>query len=1361
MKKVKNDFANFNSVKIEPFGKAPLGYVPGKGRGVTGFSGGVSRDDTSDDKDKNDYSDFNYDEFHGYSESLFKDTEYDEEDKEAEMIYNSIDDQMDIRRKSRRENKLKEEILKMRAQKPTIQEQFSDLKKGLADVTLEEWESIPTVLNYSRQKTKKIPTNYLPPPDSLIINKLNEANNNIINYTNDSNYTSNGLQTPVPIEGLQTPLRMGGLQTPLSGLRTPLGLQTPLSGLRTPLGLQTPLSGLRTPLYGNNMKNKMNNILSYGGLNTPFTLSGYMTPLTTSGINSTTGNSSSSGYSTPLLTNSNKLSLNDLGEARGTVLSVKLDELIDSVEGQTVIDPKGYLTNLNAKSCVSDTDVADINKARSLLKSVINTNPKHGPGWIAVARVEELAQRKDKAKEIIRRGCIECSKNEDIWLEAVRLEDNVNEAKIILTKAIKNIPTSVKLWLEAYKKEKNIDDKRKVLRKAIECIPNSVLLWKEAISLENEKNAYILLKRAVQCLSQCVEMWIALARLCDYTEAQKVLNEARKNIPTSAEIWINASKLEEKHKNFKMVDIIIKRCIENLTSKNVIFDRDKWIQFAEECEQTNFLLTCESIIKYTMNIGVEKLNKKRIYKEDAQNCIQNKSYHTARVIYNEALKIFKNKKSLWLDLANLELSQGNQTNLENVLHRAVKHCPHSSVLWLMLAKQKWLNNQIDEARNILAQSFIYNKNAEVISLAAVKLERENNEYDRARYLLKKSRIQCNTPKIWMQSVQLERLLKNYDQAKKLIYEALKIHKTFDKLYMIAGQIELEIAKANISNNSITIGDNSITIGDNSITIGDNSITINDNTATINDNTTTINDNTTTINDNTTTINDNTATINDNTTTINDNTTTIGDNTTTIGDNTTTISNNTTTINDNNAYKNAQRIYEEGLKFCPGSINLWVCAIDLQIMKKNYTLARALIEKAKIKIKNKYALNTTNNVLKNKAIIECNDNNLYEGDLVKTVNEVKNGNIMGSTNNKGTGTTTTTTTTTNTTNSSATTTTTTTPSSGSTKTNLQNNSSNNASIKVIENYDLLWLKLIEIEQMCNNKNINLILSEALKECPTSGLLWSKAIMLENKNIQNSKSVNAFNACGNNVYVVLTVALLFWTNFKIVKARKWFYRVITLNPSFGDGWATFLAFEIDQQNEINQKDIINKCIKAEPNRGYMWNKITKRVENWRLKYPQLLYKYIQEMFPHVLKKKISDKIMSIITNTDVNDGVIEKMAKNNDNNKSEKNEESEQSETNLTEDEYGKVHSLEKSQNSEEENIITKKKKKKEQQQQQQKQQEEDANSSENETNREHTLRNKNELNEISTITDENEATTKKTNKRKGNVTINGKSNKKKK
>ena len=62
--------------------------------------------------------------------------------------------------------------------------------------------------------------------------------------------------------------------------------------------------------------------------------------------------------------------------------------MADSVNGQTVVDPKGYLTDLKSMKLSSDAEIGDIKRARTLLKSVTNTNPKHAPGWVAAARLE-------------------------------------------------------------------------------------------------------------------------------------------------------------------------------------------------------------------------------------------------------------------------------------------------------------------------------------------------------------------------------------------------------------------------------------------------------------------------------------------------------------------------------------------------------------------------------------------------------------------------------------------------------------------------------------------------------------------------------------------------------------------------------------------------------------------------------------------------------------------------------------------------------------------------------------------------------------------------------------------------------------
>merc|ERR1719379_103562 len=356
---------------------------------------------------------------------------------------------------------------------------------------------------------------------------------------------------------------------------------------------------------------------------------------------------------TPHTPHSHGGSLNDLGEARGTVLAVKLDRIMDSVTGQTVMDPKGYLTDLNALQVQSDADISDIKKARTLLKSVITSNPKHGPGWIAAARLEEVAGKIQSSRQLIAQGCKHCPNNEDVWLEGARLE-KPQSAKAVLAKAVKSLPHSVRLWIDAANREADVQAKARVLRKALEFIPNSVRLWKEAVSLEDEVEARVMLSRAVECVPHSVEMWLALAKLSSYKDAQKVLNEARKHVPTASQIWVTAAQLEETQGNDKMVDLILSRALDSLSANGVTADRDAWIKHAEEAEKNGYTKTCNGIVKCSIRIGLEDADAK-LFKQtvtgDAEASLARGAVETARAIYTAALGILKAKKGLWLRLA--------------------------------------------------------------------------------------------------------------------------------------------------------------------------------------------------------------------------------------------------------------------------------------------------------------------------------------------------------------------------------------------------------------------------------------------------------------------------------------------------------------------------------------------------------------------------------------------------------------------------------------------------------------------------------------------------------------------------------------
>jgi pre-mRNA-processing factor 6 len=492
-----------------------------------------------------------------------------------------------------------------------------------------------------------------------------------------------------------------------------------------------------------------------------------------------------SGLSTPM-TSGGASSIANLSQARETVLTLKLDKMSDSVTGQTVVDPKGYLTDLNSLKINSDTEVGDIKRARMLLMSVTDTNPKHAPGWIARARLEEQAGKIVAARKIIREGCEVCPDSEDVWLEAARLH-SADNAKTILADAVRVLPQSVNIWLRAADLEANVGDKKVVLRRALEYVPKSVKLWKTAIHLEDAEDARIMLARAVECVPHSVDMWLALARLESYENARKVLNQAREALPTEAAIWITAAKLEEAHNNGGAVDKIIEKGIKVLQQYSVVMDRETWLKEAEVAEAGGSPMTCQAIVRATIHMNVEDEDRYRTWTDDAESALQRGAVETSRAMFAYALGVFPGKRALWQKAADLEKAHGSAEALEQLLRRGVTYCPQAESLWLRLAKEKWLHGDVTAARDLLADAFKANPDSEAIWLAAVKLEWENDEYERARILLKKARERVPTERVWLKSAKLERELKNVALELEMLEEAMAKFPDYAKFYMMAGQ----------------------------------------------------------------------------------------------------------------------------------------------------------------------------------------------------------------------------------------------------------------------------------------------------------------------------------------------------------------------------------------------------------------------------------------------------------------------------------------------------------------------------------------------------------------------------------------------
>ncbi|SAM63062.1 probable pre-mRNA splicing factor prp1 [Ustilago bromivora] len=484
-------------------------------------------------------------------------------------------------------------------------------------------------------------------------------------------------------------------------------------------------------------------------------------------------------------------SLTEIGEARNKILSHQLDAASWSTSGTaTSIDPTGYLTQLSSSNIKTSAEIGDIKKARSLLDSVIKTNPKHAPGWIAAARVEEVAGKMSKARKIITQGCQHCPRSEDIWLEAARLNTKEN-AKVILARSIQHVSQSVNIWLKAVQLESDRESQKRVLRKSLEYIPNSVQLWKELVNLEeNAQDARILLSGAVSAVPLSIDLWLALARLSPAEQAKKVLNEARKTIPTSHEIWLAAARLlEQVEGDGGKVDKTVASAVKALRKAGVELSRDQWLQEAERMEKQGSPMVCSAIVKATVELDIEEQDRSAVWVEDAQSALQRGCVETSRSILAYTLNIFPDRPAIWTQAAMLEKQHGTRPKLEALLESAVRHCPKAEQLWLMYAGEKADAEDIGGARSVLIRAFDANIGSEKISLAAAKLESENGQLIAAGKLLERARVEVGSERVWMKSAVFERDHGSPQRAMELVQEAMTKFASFDKLYMIAGQLQ--------------------------------------------------------------------------------------------------------------------------------------------------------------------------------------------------------------------------------------------------------------------------------------------------------------------------------------------------------------------------------------------------------------------------------------------------------------------------------------------------------------------------------------------------------------------------------------------
>lgn len=676
---------------------APAGYVPGLGRGATGFTTrsdiGPARTGAADaGKDDNDADDDERFRDPENDTGLFATGGFDKDDEEADRIYSEVDQRIQERRKAAREAREKAEREEIERKNPKISNQFADLKRALGGVSADEWAALqePGDLTRKNKRTRREmerERRSYRVPDTIIAGARNEGQ------------VDAAIDPDAAADGSKTDFRS--------------------------------ISSARDRM----LEMKLNQA----------------TGIATAG--------------------------NGMEISNGTATSV---------------DPTGYLNSLN--SSMPSVDIGDIKRVRELLQSLTKTQPLEPRGWIGLARLEELANRMARAREAIGKGCENCPRNEDVWLENMRLNERHN-AKIIAARAVRHLPKSIAIWMAAADLETDPLSKKRVVKRALEANPTSDTLWKEAVNLEADQSvARMMLAQAVESVPLSEDLWLALARLETPKNARKVLNRARKALRVSRAVWIAACRLEEQDTgDAAKINALMARGVEHLAAEGAVPERSTWLADAIACEKEDALLTCSAIIRATIGIDIDEEDRKATWIEDAKTAIVQEAFDTARAIYEYALETFPSSKSLWRARVDLEKTHTtNRDALWAVLDRAIVACPSIEYFWFVYAREKAQAGDIEGARGVFREAFEHNRDNERLWLAAFDLEADNGNHERASQLLADARRLAKTERVWVKSVTFERQLGHKDKALELAQEGLKKHPEAGKLYMQLGQIYEDI-----------------------------------------------------------------------------------------------------------------------------------------------------------------------------------------------------------------------------------------------------------------------------------------------------------------------------------------------------------------------------------------------------------------------------------------------------------------------------------------------------------------------------------------------------------------------------------------
>ncbi|KAF7361393.1 Pre-mRNA-processing factor 6 [Mycena sanguinolenta] len=703
---------------------APSSYVPGLGRGASGFTtrsdigpareapsketieaAQIRRGELTDDEAFQDPETEN---------GLFSGIEYDADDDAADEIFDKIDREMGIQEIDPKE--------------PKIQIQFMDLKRALSSVTDEEWGKIPEVSNLTKRRKVKETRSYAI-PDSILVDDRNKFRLEM-SLSDEQQFTADESD----IIGLST-ARESILSLKLDQASASTSAVNPTEYLAE---LDNTVARTETEI-GNIKKARL-----------PF----------------------------DSMVNSNPK------YAQGWIAAAGVEEHAGNMVAARKLINAGCLQCPNNEEIwLEAVRLHDTHDARVILANAVQHIQQSPKIWLKAA---ELEAGTDGKRRVLRKALESIPTSVRLWKEAINLETSASEARLLLARAVELVPQSVELWL-ALARLQPFEQAKSVLNAAGNANPMSVELRIAAAHLLESTGACAetidnTIAASVQKLrSRGVhymrEKWLADAERSDELGMPQTCGAIVKatismDVDPDDQVttWLGDIEMALSRNRATTARVIAAYMVKVFPER-----ADVWEKAIEIENQSN--------ANSSKNVFLEQAvarcpTAERLWLMLAKQKQSDGDVPAARKVLEQALGTNSNSQRIWLAAVELEVESGEMKVARSLLALA-RDAVNTEQLWMKSAVFERLQGNFDQALSITDAALTRDKSTTDLAvllparasfvtglkacpknpklwISASRFEEKHDKRIKARSLLEKARMILPTDeRIWAEAVQLE------------------------------------------------------------------------------------------------------------------------------------------------------------------------------------------------------------------------------------------------------------------------------------------------------------------------------------------------------------------------------------------------------------------------------------------------------------------------------------------------------------------------------------------------------------------------------------------------------------------------------